>query len=72
MTLWGKNLRLIHYNLQEHKQANPNETMLILYRRRPRRPPFLRVLSVGMGVTSSAHGKQGMSEDTGQEFAWRK
>ncbi len=24
-----------------------------IYRRRPRRPPFLRVLSVGMGVTSS-------------------
>lgn len=23
------------------------------YRRRPRRPPFLRVLSVGIGVTSS-------------------
>eukprot|EP00958_Prasinococcus_capsulatus_P004954 scaffold463_cov351-Prasinococcus_capsulatus_cf.AAC.9 len=25
-----------------------------LYNRRPRRPPFLRVLSVGVGVTSSA------------------
>lgn len=28
--------------------------LLCAYRRRPRRPPFLRVLSVGMGVTSSA------------------
>jgi hypothetical protein len=28
------------------------------YKRRPRRPPFLRVESVGMGVTSSAQQQQ--------------
>lgn len=33
-----------------------------LYRRRPRRPPFLRVLSVGMGVTSSAQNRSAVRE----------
>jgi len=28
----------------------------VSYKRRPRRPPFLRVLSDGIGVTSSATG----------------
>ena len=28
-------------------------TSMIVYRQRPRRPPFLRVVSVGIGVTSS-------------------
>lgn len=30
-----------------------HQPRFIAYKRRPRRPPFLRVLSVGMGVTSS-------------------
>ena len=31
----------------------PHINDISIYRRRPRRPPFLLVLSVGMGVTSS-------------------
>lgn len=36
------------------------------HRRRPRRPPFLRVLSVGMGVTSSAGHRQGRPQQPAQ------
>lgn len=36
------------------KESFNNERCSVVYRRRPRRPPFLRVLSEGMGVTSSA------------------
>lgn len=40
---------------KKHTHASaPTRMAVCIYRRRPRRPPLRRVLSVGMGVTSSA------------------
>merc|ERR1719334_1432695 len=41
-------MNFISYNTRQWQVTKPQ-----VYRRRPRRPPFLRVLSEGMGVTSS-------------------
>lgn len=45
---------LLHDNIHAARQHSPNSTNIPrAYNRRPRRPPFRRVESVGTGVTSS-------------------
>ena len=51
--------------LFQHRKSMCSNTQQLChhhYKRRPRRPPFLRVLSEGIGVTSSATVKQHHSQ----------
>lgn len=54
---WGAALHALTATMPQAAPVVPDDSnMLILadYKRRPRRPPFRRVQSVGIGVTSSA------------------